>query len=175
MAGSLSRTGGRPCCRRGIFRLSSWHPVTSALWMSPVVPQDRRIARLLMAGEPEGLRRLFVLHGGRVREVVRFEFPGLDCALLDDVMSLAALRIWRARHRFTWKHGSLRAWLLVIARRCALRHLAAQDRERVSFTADLDGLPAPAHEIDPMIVTVVQDVRRCIGRLPKQQRVVLLA
>lgn len=138
-------------------------------------PQDRAIARLLTAGDAEGLRRLLATHGGRVREVLRSEFPTLDGALLDDVMSLAALRVWRARHRYVPERGTLRAWLLVIARNCAVRHLAARNRQGLTFTANLDGVPAPGPEFDATAYQVIHDVRMCISQLPKQQRNVILA
>jgi DNA-directed RNA polymerase specialized sigma24 family protein len=137
-------------------------------------PQDRVTARLLAAGDPEGLRRLLTFHGGRVREAVRAEFPGLDGALLDDVMSLASLRVWRAKHRYVANRGSLRAWLLVIARSCAVRLLAERNREGLTFSACLDGTPAPG-EIDPARVEIIRDVRTCISQLPNQQRAVLFA
>jgi RNA polymerase sigma factor (sigma-70 family) len=152
--------------------------VTSTAWIpSFIVPsqQDRVIARLLMAGDPEGLRRLLAFHGGRVREAVRFEFPGLDHSLLDDVLSLATLRVWRARHRYAPERGSLRAWLMVIARNCAIRLLAERNREGLIFTANLDGVPAPEPEINTAFAQAIKDVRTCISQLPKQQRVVILA
>jgi RNA polymerase sigma factor (sigma-70 family) len=151
--------------------------VSTAWISSAIVPsqQERVIAHLLMAGDPEGLRRLLACHGGRVREAVRFEFPGLDQSLLDDVMSLASLRVWRARHRYTPERGSLRAWLMVIARNCAIRLLAERNREGLIFTANLDGVPAPDQEINMAVVQAINDVRTCISQLPKQQRVVILA
>jgi DNA-directed RNA polymerase specialized sigma24 family protein len=152
--------------------------VTSTAWIPSVVvssAQDRVTASLLTAGDPEGLRRLLFCHGGRVREALRFEFPSLDEALVDDVMSLASLRVWRSRHRYESERGSLRAWLLVIARHCAIRHLAERNREGLTFTANLDGVPAPAHAVNTALAQMINDVRQCISQLPKQQRAVLFA
>jgi len=153
--------------------------VTSTAWLSTAVApvhsrSDRAIIRRLGAGHPHGLRSLLLDYGGRVLEALRVEFPALDEDLLDDAMSLASLRAWRSRHRFDPDLGTLRAWLLTIARRCTMRLLARRRRDRIVFVANLDLLAEveaqPASRRD-----VTRDVRRCVDNLPWRQREVIQA
>lgn len=153
--------------------------MTSTAWPSNAVApvhsrSDRAIIRRLGAGHPDGLRSLLLDYGGRVQEALRVEFPGLDEGLLEDAMSLASQRTWRSRHRFDPKLGTLRAWLLTIARRFAQRLLARRRRDRIVCVANLDLLPEA--EVQPASGRdVTRDVRRCVDNLPLRQREVIQA
>ena len=96
---------------------------------SPTIPADQGhdaiTARLLAAGDPDGLRRLLVDHGGRVRGALQRAFAdALDASSIDEALSQASQRAWRAGARFDPARGSLRAWFYVIALNCARRLLA---------------------------------------------------
>lgn len=137
---------------------------------------DRITLRFLADGDAEGLRRLLAEHGGKVREQLRTEFVHLrDQDLLDDVMSVASVRAWRSRHRFDPDRGTLRGWLLVIARSSAARYVSHRSRSGVRFAANLDLLCKPDHGLDSKAEAIVNDVRRCVRNLPRQQRYVIAA
>ncbi len=152
-------------------------------------PADRdvEIASLLRLGDPEGLRRMLVDHGGRVAALLRTEFRNvLDLHEIEDALSQATVRVWRAGGRYDPQRGSLGAWLYVIARNCARHAIEAKQRHAgLTLIDDLDSLAAadhsPAAEAERgerRVVTEDQfkhDVRLCIDALPPLQRAVLRA
>ncbi|HEX5054412.1 MAG TPA: sigma-70 family RNA polymerase sigma factor [Planctomycetota bacterium] len=102
----------------------------------------------------------------------------LDDSELDEVMSLASIRAWQAAARFDETRGTLRAWLSVIARNCALRLLEGRRRSPLEPQGKVDyvmpqplEVEAPSAERQRLIV----DVTRCLNRLPAMQRAVLRA
>ena len=143
--------------------------------------RDQETARLLAAADPEGLRRLWLDHGGRVRETLRREFQSvLDESEIDDAMSQASQRVWRSGARFDPMRGSLRAWFYCIARNCTLRVIESKRAQSaVTFVENLDDLQVQvAHGGDDGSAgpePFARDLYRCIDRLPAQQRAVVLA
>jgi RNA polymerase sigma factor (sigma-70 family) len=158
--------------------------------------RDSETARLLVRGDQEGLRRLLVDHGGKVKALLRKEFSKvLDLQEIDDVASQASVRAWRSAGTFDLRRGSIGAWFFAIARNCALRYLETKRRtapfalvENLDSTAaaaqaSLTGAAAPAGELGELgeasdlraASGFLKDVRACIDALPPQQRDVMLA
>jgi RNA polymerase sigma factor (sigma-70 family) len=147
-----------------------------------VPDRDRETARLLMQGDPDGLRRLLADHGGRVSGLLRKEFATvLDLQEIDDAVSQASVRAWRASDRYDPQRGTLGAWLYVIARNCARRMIESKKRRvELSFVDDLDSNVAvrvehAEEQEEAPKDKFLQDVLACIQDLPPQQRAVLLA
>ena len=163
------------------LRLPSVHqqPTPSA------IDRDNATLALFVDGNPEGLRRLLLDHGGRIRWTLEVDFKRLlNRADIDDAMSQASQRVWRARQRFDPRRGTLRAWFYVIARNCALRILEAKTHSALKFVGDMNlvvskDVPPTEREFDvpasPQRQRFVHDLHRCIAALPGQQRDVILA
>ncbi|MEO6593778.1 MAG: sigma-70 family RNA polymerase sigma factor [Planctomycetota bacterium] len=141
--------------------------------------RDHQTVALFRAGDPEGLRHLLEDYGGLVRSRLRHSFGKmLDDSELDEVMSLASIRAWHAAPRFDEVRGTLRAWLSVIARNCALRLLDMRRRNQMELPGDLDQLIPQRIGVDVATADrrrLTVDVTRCINRLPTLQRAVLRA
>lgn len=83
--------------------------------------QERRLARRLARKDPEALRELHELHA---RATFGFLLRVLnDRAAAEDVQQQVFLEAWQRGERFDAGRGSLRTWLLQIARSRALDHL----------------------------------------------------
>jgi RNA polymerase sigma factor (sigma-70 family) len=143
--------------------------------------RDRVTARLLAAGDPEGLRRLLADHAGKVRAVLHKEFENvLDASEIDDAVAQASVRVWRQGRKFEAAKGTLRAWFYVIARNCGLRILAnKRGRAGLSFVDDLDLHPQAVATVPDTETQARQkflrDLYQCIDELPALQRAVVLA
>ncbi|MBM4061442.1 MAG: sigma-70 family RNA polymerase sigma factor [Planctomycetes bacterium] len=145
----------------------------------PEASRDAVTARLLVAGDAEGLRRLLQDHGGAVRAWVRRDSHRvLDEAEIDDVMGEMAVKVWQAGPRFDAAMGTLRAFCAVVARNCALRTLALRWQRATTADPDLDRHPLP----DPSLrrpleerQRLLADLRDCIAALPPLQRAIALA
>lgn len=143
----------------------------------PQAQRDADTVRLLVAKDARGLERLVHDHGGRVRSLLGREFRGvLDALEIDDAISQALLRVWRAAGGFDLARGSLAAWFAVIARNCARRVLG---QARRGDTEPLDvaaakAAPAPVEPGEAQLRRLAL-FRQCVDELPPQQRAVLLA
>lgn len=139
--------------------------------------RDVTTLALMVADDPEGMRRLLLDHGGTVRNGLRRTFGRtLDNSDLEDALGAAIANIWQARLRFDPKQGTLRGWLFVIARNCALNLLATRRPELVSLDQLeilVPDLRNPAAEAERLQLAL--DLHRCLTRLPTQSRVVLNA
>lgn len=141
-------------------------------------PGDAEIVRLLLCGEPAGLRLLLEGHGPRVRGCLRRSLTQLSESDMDDVMNKAAYRAWRGVTTYSPQRGSLRAWFFVIARNAALETLRERQRrpletrgsdiEQVAMPADAPEAPAPA-------AAFLETLHRCIEALPPKQRQIIRA
>lgn len=142
------------------------------------IDRDGATAALLAAKDPEGLRRLLADHGGRIRLVLRKDYPVLDTSEIDDALNQAALRAWRAGHRYDPKKGTLRAWFFTITRNCALRTLRAKTQLGLTFVDNLDFLTPRTGGLstqNPKRQKFIRELHRLIETLPGQQRAVILA
>jgi RNA polymerase sigma factor (sigma-70 family) len=118
-------------------------------------------------------------HGNGVRWTLRKEFSKvLDELQIDDAINQATLRVWRSAHRFDPSRGTLRAWFYAVARNCAKRVLERRRRDEVRYVDDLDSAAeriVGEEYTAPQQLRFAHDLRRCIDRLPPQQRAVILA
>lgn len=150
--------------------------------------RDVETAQLLTRGDPEGLRRLLVDHGGKVKGLLRKEFAKvLDLQEIDDVASQASVRVWRSSRTLDLARGSLGAWFFAIARNCARRLIENKKRfAPYSLIEDLDSAVAPrraslgvssdaTESAEPVHNRFLEDVQECLQGLAPQQRAVLLA
>lgn len=147
---------------------------------SPQSERDTETARLLLASDTEGLRRLVADHGGRVKATLLKDFKKLlDHLEIDDALNQATHRVWRARARVDLSRGTLRAWYYAIARNCSIRLLTAKrGPNALRIVDDLDAVSGqvPATEVVSHDRIDRQRVLyAAIDRLPAQQRAVLLA
>jgi DNA-directed RNA polymerase specialized sigma24 family protein len=142
--------------------------------------RDAETARLLLASDQEGLRRLVGDHASRVRATLQADFKNvLDHSEIDDALNQATHRVWRARERVDLTRGTLRAWYYSIARNCSLRLLTSKrGPNALRFVEDLDAVPgrAIASEVGKPSLSARQRVLyEAIDKLPALQRAVLLA
>lgn len=119
-------------------------------------------------------------HASRVRSTLRADFKKvLDHSEIDDALSQATHRVWRARARLDPRRGTLRAWYYAIARNCALRVLQAKrGPNALRFVEDLDtraGQTSPSHPPRSPRDDLARALHRAIDELPTQQRAVILA
>lgn len=145
---------------------------------APVPSRDDATLAALLRSDAEGLRRLIADHYAVVQTKLRRAFVGaLDDLEVEDAMSRALERIWREPGRIHRQHGSLRAWLWVLARNGALHVLAAKRRlSLVSLEVLQDALVQIAdNEPDQRRLRRITDLHHCLGALPIRQRQVLLA
>ncbi|MCU0864665.1 MAG: sigma-70 family RNA polymerase sigma factor [Planctomycetes bacterium] len=137
--------------------------------------RDQQTRELLAAGDAEGLRRLLSDHGGTVRLGLRRALGrALDEHDLDEALNAAVTNIWQSRLVFDPSQGTLRSWLFIIARNCALNMLATRRPDTVSLDR-LGTLPPdlrnPGAEADRLRLAL--DVQRCLSEMPEQLRAVL--
>ncbi len=146
--------------------------------------RDAETASLLLASDPEGLRRLVDDHASRVRSTLRADLKKvLDHSEIDDALSQATHRVWRARPRIDLRRGTLRAWYYTIARNCALRILEAKrGPNALRFVENLDSVAWLAETREGVAPSqgesrgeLVRALHRAIDELPIQQRAVILA
>lgn len=141
--------------------------------------RDEVTIRLVVAGDPDGLRQLLQDHGSVVRARLQREFGTiLDDLEIDEAMSDMAVKVWNAGKRFDGNKGTLRAWCAVIARHCALRVLSRRQRNPTRLEPDLDQyvLPRPTAVLpSPEQLRLLANLRASIARLPQLQRAVTLA
>lgn len=142
--------------------------------------RDAETARLLLASDTEGLRRLVADHGGRVKATLHSEFKKLlDHLEIDDALNQATHRVWRARTRLDLSRGTLRAWYQVIARNCSLRLLTAKrGPNALRFVDDLEAVspqPGPTETSSVEALDRRRALYEAIDKLPAQPRAVLLA
>ncbi len=133
----------------------------------------------LLAGNPEGLRRLLLDHGGLIETRLRRDFgKALDDAEIDEAMGAMAVKVWNAAARFDATKGSLRAWATVIARNCALKQLERRRSDTLRTEADLDRFVLPELASNRPVAEQQRlraDLFASIAALPPLQRAVLQA
>jgi RNA polymerase sigma-70 factor, ECF subfamily len=155
---------------------------------SPTPPADERDDRgerdaatieLLRAGDPEGIRRLLLHHGGEVLAALQRAFGSyLTSHEVDEAVEAAIVRIWITPVGALPVQATLRSWLYVIARNCGLSLVRRRRRQRKEL---------PLDEFEDMIASMaagraeqdrlrrIADLQNCLRELPPMQRTVLQA
>ena len=128
---------------------------------------DRRLATALRRGERDALERLHAAHGNAVFGLLVATLGDRPAA--EDVFQQVLMEAWQRAGRYDPARGSMRSWLLTIARSRAIDHLRrrvpeprdpadpnayreAEDAvdallEQWRFAALLEQLPAEEHDL----------------------------
>ncbi len=127
------------------------------------------IARL-QNRDPDAVRDLYYTHSGVLKAVVRRIVGNAQTA--EDVLQEVLLRIWTHAHLYSPERGEFRAWMLTIARHCAIDSLRSNDG-RVSHNGSI-GLEQAKWR--PAALLDRESLGQAIDRLsPNQRKVVSLA
>lgn len=143
----------------------------------PTTARDHETVRLLRERHPDGMRMLVEDHRASVQALLRQRFERfLPLHEIDAALAAALVRIWEAP--FAHTTGTLRAWLFVAARDCALGSVKRRQRALRRATVHemaglLDALGATPHERQRL--RRIADVYDALTQLPPLQRAVLQA
>lgn len=141
------------------------HPVET------IDPPDEATVAFL-AGGPEALRAVYDAHG---RLVFSFCRRSLGSDRAADVTQEVFTELWRARDRFDPAQGSLRSWVMGIARfkvLGALRHDGSRPVDPVD-PIDQSARPAPAAEQDIDRLADRLTLAQALSTLPDRTRKVI--
>lgn len=95
---------------------------------------------------------------------------------IDDAMSRATMKAWRAADSFDPDKGTLRAWFFVIARNAVHEILRDQKRRRWETRGDeVERLAADDEIPSSPPARFLATLRRCIEKLPRLQRAIIEA
>lgn len=86
-----------------------------------------------------------------------------------DVTQEVFISAWRSRQTYTPRLGSLRAWLMSIAKNRCIDHWRSQ-RNRPAATGELADLPSPDHVDQVALRMVLADA---VAELPDRQRTIV--
>ena len=102
---------------------------------APDVETDEELLRLIAGGSADAVASVYDRHAGDVYALAA-RTTG-DPALAGDVVQETFLTLWNRAERFDAARGSLRGWLLAIARNRAIDHLryARRHDRAVAFSA----------------------------------------
>jgi RNA polymerase sigma-70 factor (ECF subfamily) len=94
----------------------------------------------------------------------------------EDLTGEVFLQVVRDLHRFQGGEQEFRAWVIVIAHHRLLDESRRERRRPVDLEPDVTTLAGAADDVDTQVIesTATERVRRIIGRLPPDQREVLL-
>lgn len=133
----------------------------------------------LRAQDPDGLRHLLEDHGGAVLQGLGKAFGHfLTGTEVEEAFGAAMVRIWETPHVYAPGLGSLRAWMFVVARNCALSLVRSQRRRRrdVPLEQIEELLPRLApNQAEQARLCLLADLQGCLGELSPLQRAVLQA
>lgn len=144
---------------------------------------DISTVALLKQRDQSGLRRLLENYGPKIKWYLQTEFKGsLDDTGVHDALNEAAFRAWRFIDSFDPDKGTLRAWFYKLTRNCALAILEQQNQERPTIQMEHWDLPSfmalhtpQDHEPTPKHRRFLEDLWKCIGKLSKLQKRIILA
>jgi RNA polymerase sigma-70 factor (ECF subfamily) len=150
-------------------------------------PDDLTVALQIMEGDRDGLRTLIRMHGPRVKGFLRKRFGDvLDDSELEEAFCRTVERAWRYAARFDDRKGTLAAWLIRIARNCAVSILT-RERERDEHEREYDPKYDPAEDpslsqvaeepdTDPRTTQrLLKDLEDVIRKLPPLQQAIVRA
>jgi RNA polymerase sigma factor (sigma-70 family) len=130
--------------------------------------EDEATARFL-AGGPEGLRAAYEAHGALVHTFCR---RALDSSRAADVTQEVFTQVWRTRDRYDPTRGSLRGWIMGIARFKVLGALRHDGARPVVAAVDAGWLDAePDRRLDLLADRLT--LAQALGALPDRTRKVI--
>ncbi len=116
-------------------------------------------------GADDSLRRAYDEHGSLVFSFCRRSLGSTEAA---DVTQEVFLAAWKAHDRFDADRGSLRGWLMGIARNKVIDRLRHNSRRPQIASAEVDDRPATSHDIDRMSDRMV--LATALDELPPRSR-----
>ena len=122
----------------------------------------------LAKGDSRAVEDVYEALGPRVLSYLRRLVPYDEA---EDVMQRVFFEVWRSRDRFD-PDRSLEAWVFAIARKRAIDHLRRPHHVTVPIELVRDLADADGREATDSLVWA-WEVRRCLDRLPVEQREVL--
>ena len=122
----------------------------------------------LAGGDSRAVEDVYEALGPRVLSYLRRLVPYDEA---EDVMQRVFFEVWRSRDRFD-PDRSLEAWVFAIARKRAIDHLRKPHHVTVPIELVRDLADADGRETADSLVWA-REVRRCLDRLPAEQREVL--
>ena len=146
-------------------------------------PSDISTIALLKQRDQNGLRTLLESYGPKIKWYLRTEFKSsLDDTGIHDALNQAAFRAWRFIDSFDPQKGTLRAWFYKLTRNCAVSILQQQNKERTAIQMEDWDLPSfmalntpEDHTPTPKHRRFLEDLWKCIGKLSKLQKGIILA
>jgi RNA polymerase sigma-70 factor (ECF subfamily) len=137
---------------------------------------DRALMARVAARDADALGTLYDRYGRMVFGVLRALLPSPEAA--EEVIQDSFHSLWRSAGRYSEARGSVRTWLLAIARNAAIDWQRTKGR-RVAHERPLDVVTGVRDTLaDELIerVTLRSQVRDALAALPREQReVVVLA
>ena len=130
---------------------------------------EAELARAFRAGDEQALRFLYDRYGALVYRIALATLRTRSDA--EDVTQATFVSAWKGRETYDAGFGSIKAWLIGIARRRVVDQIRVNERQRLAEDAvqDLDEQPAPG--VDRVVDRVV--IADALNRLPDPQRDVL--
>jgi RNA polymerase sigma-70 factor (ECF subfamily) len=150
-----------------------------ATWQKAERLADEELMPLIGAKDAEAFEVFYDRHGGVVYSLA-YRIVG-ERAIAEDVTQEAFISVWRSGARFDQARGSVRAWMLGIARNRAIDVLRGRAGKAPSLDFDDEGLleqrPADERtEAEAMRRETASEVRGAIEELPgEQSKVIQLA
>ena len=150
-----------------------------ATWQKAERLADEELMPLIGAKDAEAFEVFYDRHGGVVYSLA-YRIVG-EQAIAEDVTQEAFISVWRSGARFDQARGSVRAWMLGIARNRAIDVLRGRAGKAPSLDFDDEGLleqrPADERtEAEAMRRETASEVRGAIEELPgEQSKVIQLA
>jgi RNA polymerase sigma-70 factor (ECF subfamily) len=154
--------------------LSHSHPTPSACFPSLAAATDERIASLIAHDSEAAFGVLYERHFATAVSVASRYIHAP--ASPEDVAQEAFAALWKSRHGYDHKRGSIRTWLITITRNRAIDALR-HELSRPKATVSLEGARDAAAADDVVTETEQRDQSRragaAIAALPALQREVM--
>ncbi|MEM8552282.1 MAG: sigma-70 family RNA polymerase sigma factor [Pseudomonadota bacterium] len=132
--------------------------------------RDRVLIRDVAEGDKTAMRAVYEAHAAAVHRFVSVRLR--DQFEAADIVHETMLCVWRDAARFKG-HGSVRSWILALARHKVIDHLRKHSRTEICEPDER--VPADDPHADD-VIAAAQDARRvraCVAKLPAAQRAVV--